>query len=465
MPLTPEEQAELQQLEMKFAAPKATGLTASEQAELDSLEKNFGGRAPETGGFSSNDFPSIGEGLQGLAKALDYGSGIGRTAVGGTVGALTGKPVLKSGDVTSALQGSAVPGEELLNRMGVPEGAHVNLMPEVTVPFTGGKKIGVGDTSMRDVAGLGLEAATDPLTYLSLGGSQVAKGLRPVAGGVESLGENIYKSGLKKVDEKLLEKGTKPVSDILLKEGVWGTNKSILEDVQGLSSSLNSRRQGLLDLGDQIGIKTDPAKATASALEEVKRLKRDPGLADLGASLEEKIKAYRDAGPQTLNQTAEWKTNLYNALPEKAYDKFGKVIAPVKNIEKKLANGFKTQIEDGLSSQIAGGGEKLAQINSDLGALIAAKKPLNNEIKKANTKNWVSSVDMGLGGYAVADPVRGVPLLVAKKLGDLGKTTYARTGAGLGVNRLGSGSLTGPAMDALSRRAVVSPWLSMKEKK
>ena len=392
----------------------------------------------------------LGVGL--LGKFLDYPSGIARSGLAEMLG------IQRPGEGVSAIQGEAVPGGEILKRLDVPEGPRVNLMPEIPIPFTQ-KRLGVGDTSARDIGGFAIDQGLNPLTYMS-GGLAT-----PAASTAERSGAKLFKSGLKKVDETLIEKGQKPVSDVLLEHGIAGTNKQISKKAANLAQDLNKERAGLLEVGDAAGARVDMKAATDGAVELAKRLQRDPGMSELGDSLLEKINKYRTTEAPTPTQASEWKTNLYNALPANAYDKFGKPIAPVKGIERAMASGVKNETERALNSVTQAGGEELAAVNQDLGSLLAARKPIAREVRKANTKNMFTSVDAGIAGYGLHDPLTAAGLLTAKKAGDLSKTTLFRTQAGLGLNRLGKGRFTGPAMDALTREMLPSPWMTMETKR
>lgn len=439
--------------ETKAPTPAVSPTPAASDSPLLDEAQNQLSQTQAQNSKSISEDPS---GLGILSKHLDWPGGVARTELANLLG------VVKPGEPTAAIRGVAPSTSEYLKRLDVPEGPHVNLMPEIRIPFTN-KTIGKGDTSARDMAGFIGDQGLNPLTYMGMGSGALADAASPVATATENGGTKLFKSGLKKVDESLIEKGQKPVSDVLLDNGVAGTNKQILSRSEQLAKDLNDKRAGLLKTGDEAGAKVDMSAATDGALLKAKRLQDDPGLADLGDKLAERIQKYRDAGLQTPSTASEWKTNLYNALPDSAYNKFGNVIAPVKGIEKSLANGFKTETEKALSSVEPTAGSELASTNQDLGSLLSARKPLAREVRKANTKNILSSVDAGIAGYGLHDPLTAAGLLTAKKIGDLSKTTLFRTSAGLAMNRLGGGAVTGPAMDALFRESLPSPWMSMQQ--
>lgn len=442
MALTDAEKKELAALEAELGQKSATqGLTPQEQSEMAALESELAPKAPAQAPVPVpqeaipaaiqeflSEHPLVAKGAGMAAKALDYTSGLGRTAAALAADPFMKEELLKKGEGFKALTGEAVPGEELLKRAGVEE------MGSVHVP-------GMGDVTGRDVAGAVGEIATDPLTYVSLG--------------VIPAGKMLYKSGLKNIDKALSKKGVAPVSDVLMKEKIWGTTKGIQGKAKALEESLNARRARILEAADKMGAKADPLMASKGAAEEIARIKRDPGLRPMAEQLEGKLQSYIAEGPQTLTQMNEWKSNLYNTMPATAFDKYGKLLPPAKKFEKKLASGFKTEIEKGASSASAGAGEQLAKTNRDLGSLIAAKKPMAQQVDRAATQNVLSSVDAGIGGYAIHNPVQGGAILGLKKLGDLSKTTAFRTGAGLAIDNpiLRSAYLAG--------QVIKNPWLNM----
>lgn len=456
MALTAAEQAELEMLEAKYghlvpkkpAVPQYKGLTPAEAEELAQLELKYG----------KKEEPSItSKVLSGVGRALDYTSGLGRTALATAGEAVSGKKLLTAEEKDKALSGQAVPGEELLKRAGVPE------MGSFEIPLAEKQITG------RDVAGFAADVAADPLTYMTLGILPAARGVKaalaPAGRLTEKAGEKLFKSGLKNVDQKLIEKGGAPLSQTLMKEGVWGTNKGIQKETEKMISEAGAARDALLAQADELGAVADPAVAVSGAIKQVDRLKRDPGLADLGEKLSEKIKAYSDAGPQTLTQMSEWKTNLYNALPQTAFDKMGRITGPAKKVEKALSLGFKNEIEQGLERTAVGGGQALQEMNARLGNLLQARKPIAQEVKKATVKNVVTPVDAMLavmtGAYSHS-PVTTAAVVGAKKAADISKTTWARTGGGQFLRKTGQLGIPDILLrESLSRG--FSPWPKVKD--
>ena len=388
--------------------------------------------------------------LEGAGRVLDYAGGLTRTGVANIADQFTDKELVQDGDWKRAFRGEAPTSAEILERAEIPEGAKVDLMPEIPIPFTD-MRIGEGDSSMRDVGGFVLDTALDPLNYVTLGGTKAVKEtLRPFSRVTNNASKNLYKSGLKKIDEKLIEKGNRPISPILWDEGKWGSNKKLLNDVENINDEKMLTRDEMYSQGDKAGVRADPSQATQYARPEIERLKRDPTLKEITDQLEAKLASYESGGPVSLGQMSEWKTNLYDSLPANAYDQYGKLKRPVQRFQRDLARGFKETIEGG--AELAGiGGKNLSNLNSEIGTLIASKKPLYQEVKKANTKNPFTAIDGGLLGFAITNPTQGLPVLAIKKAADIGKTTAFRTGAGMLGKNLTEHNIMGPAYDIIAR--------------
>lgn len=210
-------------------------------------------------------------------------------------------------DISNAFTGNAPPSSEFFKRYGVPEGPHVNLMPEFKIPFTD-TTIGKGDTSMRDVAGFVGDVGLDPLTYLSLGASTVGEAglagralntadhvLTAPGYKVGSMGESMYKSGLKGIDAVGEKYGKEPVSDLLLQKGVSGSAKKINSAMEDLSAKSLAERNQILENAKAAGGESSMKTATAplEGLLNDWRASRDPELLKPSDSLQSDLDRYK----------------------------------------------------------------------------------------------------------------------------------------------------------------------------
>lgn len=408
-----------------------------------------------TGGFpkeESTDTPAWKEALSGAARVLDYPGGIARTAVAGLANipyaAATGKSITQPEDIVNALKGQGPTSAQYMERAGVPEGDVVDY------PL-------VGKVSTRGLGGVALDIATDPLTALSKAGV-AANGLDQA---VEAGGKTLYKSGLKKIDQAVAEKGAQPFSDLMLENGVTGSSKSIQGASEQLLRDTKKSRDIIHEALDTAGAKVDPQIALKDAIDEATRVgAADPGMKSQMDLIQEKLQKYLDHGPVPVSQASEWKTNLYTAMPESAYDKFGKLKGPAQRIEKLAAGGLKNEIEASADAVAPGLGGQISQANQNMQTLLAARKPLKQAAKSAQSINAVTPVDAMLGGMGAAvshDPLTTVGLLAAKKALDVSKTTGFRTMAGNAAMGLGQ---TGGVTPAANRLIMQSPWLKVKPK-
>lgn len=386
-------------------------------------------------------------------RGLDYAGGLTRTAAAQIADPFTENDVVTGDDWKRALVGKAPSTAEFMDRAGIPEGASIDLNP-----------FAEGETSVRDLVGFAGDIVLDPLTYISLGTAGTAKsGLNAAGRALQKGGKAVYKSGLKAVDQDVVEKGAKPVSDVLFKNRVSGTVEQVRRKSDEIKKDLSSKREALYDQADALGVKVNPSAAVQRAKEITAKMRENPGKAELADRFDEFIRKYEMSGPIDVRTASDWKTSFYDALPDSAFDRVGKLKGDAKKVHKALGRGFKEEIETAGELGQKGLGGSVESINQDWGSLLAADKPLSREAKKAKRKNMVSSVDAGLAGYAVADPLTGSALLGAKKLGDLSKTTFARTKTGLALDSLGQSGLIDPAIRQLLIEQNRSPWMSMKE--
>lgn len=402
----------------KSASPESSGpwskfkATAPEQQMVEATEEP---------GLLSKAFDYAG-------RALDYPGGITRTAAAGLANIpysiATGKSITQPDDLLNALKGDAPSSSEYMERAGVEEGPSL------------------GPVSTRDVLGLGADIALDPM------GAVVGAGK-----GLGLMGKKIYKSGLKKVDEKLLERGAKPVSDLLMQAGEWGGVKSLSGAADRMANEMAPKRATLYEKAKSAGAKFDSQKATEGAQGLVKDMRADPGLNPLAQRMDEYVGRYSQNTPIDLQVASDWKSNLYDALPDAAFRE-GRAIAPAKEVQRALAKGHKDEIVRAANEASPGLGQEIDALNEDWGALIGSKKPFEVEVRKANTPNYVTSTDPIVGGLGLlaggADA--GLGLLAAKKLADWSKTTGFRTGLGQGLRKAGGSG----AVDPLIQRGIIN---------
>lgn len=368
--------------------------------------------------------------LKGAGQILDYPGGLMRTGLASAAATVSGKPgLINDKDVSAALRGQSPTSAEYLERMGVSEGMKV---PD-WVPLVGG-------ATQRGVEGFALDVATDPLTLLSKG----SKAARPIGNATEKAGEKAYKSGFKKIDERLLEKGKESLSDILLKEGApTGTTRQIAEKTGEMAKGIAKDRADLYKKATEKGVTIDLGYPLENAEKKLAKLREDPGLREIAEKLEEKMLAYKNEGKVPIDKLSDWKSNLYDSLPQTAFGPDGQLRGPAKEFVRAMSEDFRKAIVDGANKAEKGLGDKIDALNNKWSSLIAAEKPTAMQIRRGETPNAVTAVDAILSGHP--------GILAAKKAADVSKTTYARTKLGKGLMESGKSGI----LDSVARQGLL----------
>ena len=410
--------------------------------------------APEPQPAPQPEEPGLGaKALDYGLRALDYAGGLGRTAATGYVDiarAIMGQPAISQpGDAMAALRGQAPTVSERLERGGVGD------MGSVGIPFTDMKVTG------RDAVGFAGDVLTDPLTYASLGASAVAKAgqagkvaakaTTPMQELTRKIGEMTYRSGLKNVDKEVSEYGGKKLSKVLLDEGApTGSMKQVKEYTeQVLVPKYDATRKDLYAQVDSGGATVDASFAQDKAREVINRMRQDPGLRDKANAMSEFVDKYTQEGAVTVQQMSDWKTNLYNALPDAAFNPDRTLSNWGKKVQKALSEGFKDEIENAGNFVRKGLGDDISKVNEKWGTVLQSQKPMAREARKAETVDSFTSVDAILTGAMAADPVMAGGALALKKGADAAKTTGARTRVGKGLMSVA------PWADPAGRRAII----------
>jgi len=149
----------------------------------------------------------------------------------------------------------------------------------------------------------------------------------------------------------------------------------------------------------------------------------------------ELMDSFKKRGRVSLDDLSEWKTDLYDSLPESAFSG-AKIKDSWKKFISALANDFKEGIEGAANSAQQGLGDDIAKVNKDWGSVLGAEKPTKMQIRRGETPNMFTSVD---GILTMVPGSAGV--LATKKAADLAKTTWARTKAGKALMKAGKSGI------------------------
>lgn len=410
----------------------------------------------------------------------------------------------REGDVSEAFKGNAPTTAQFMERAKVPEGEKYDLMPEVRVPLTD-IKLGEGKSSTRDIVGFAGDVALDPLTYMTGGLSAAAKAgakasakagqnivkagqkvaaMGPGAGKtaaqtalnvtkgvqmggefgqklasaiaqpgntIKEIGENIYKSGFKKVDTRLNDRLSMKMSDVMLEEGVpMGRLKDMQKYSDEILQPMYAKKRGeMYQLLDSHGVKVDPRYAMSHAEEVISKYAANPAFKDKVEKMRELVETYSTSGKTSVSQMSDWKTQIYDALPDSAFNDVGRVKNEWKELQKAIAKGFKEEIEHAADFVQPGMGKEVSHLNEKWGTLINAKKPTKAEIAAAERKNLLTQVKAGV---LAVNPFAAAGMYAAEGAA----TTAARTGVGKTMRAMGGATVKEQSvLDPIIRRALI----------
>lgn len=389
-------------------------------SSLDSfMAQQGGGQAPP------QEQSTTGKVLDAAGRVLDYGGGLVRTGLASAAGLASGDPnVATTDDLVQALKGKAPNSAEYLKRLGVPEGGSIG------VPL-------LGQVSMRGAAGFAADIATDPLTLVARTVKEIpylSKLLNAPGAASDAIGQAVYKSALptEAAGEALIEAGGAPV----------GSAAKLAEKVQDVSQTLGGIRQGLYDRANQVGAVVNMAEQELPKTNAVLlKMYRDPMLAPLAFIFDDMVNKYKQLGPCPLSLVSEWKTNLFNSLPEMED-------STLKNISQQfkaaLAMDFKNAVVSAGESAEKGLGNAIEDMNTKWGTLLDAPPLKPGGMATGGTGKLGVAID----GATLA--LGGVKGLAIKKSAELATSPYMKTLIGKSLMQAGtSGLATGVTNRAL----------------
>lgn len=217
-------------------------------------------------GVPDKNEPS-GKGLATLGKyglkALDYASGLSRSAINYMVDP---DQEYANKDLLKALYGESPGLSQRMAEAGINPGPSLSQAVPGLYSDTGKEwlkfqKGGALDPTVRGFAGFVGDAATDPLTYFSLGSAPALKEsiktvqkvrtadaiANPVTAALNWAGKKTYKSGLKRIDQEVAKFGKDPVSDVLMQEGVRGGERSIYNQMEQLGDKYSAQAKQIVN--------------------------------------------------------------------------------------------------------------------------------------------------------------------------------------------------------------------------
>lgn len=448
-------------------------------------------------GFSADPEESLGAkfkrygaiGLEGLGKAAGYAQG---TLVGGPFAmateAFTGKDVFKPEEYVESIKGGKpfpAP-SETLQRAGtpIPKGYSVS----DAIPAAKDKWF---DFSMGGAANLGLDIATDPMTYLSGGLSAASKAgklgiigktaervVNPIERVEKWNANRLYKKAMEEVDIASKEAGKEiPVSKILQQEKFSGGMSQALDKVKEVNKRAGETIGGILEEATAKGASVNLMEEFKPAMELAGKLRESisPEAHALAKEIDDRIvfALEKSGGVLPVNVANQEKSMLNQLIKDSGFAQSTDAAISTK-AKKALSSDLSEAVKKSIEAVDPDLHKKLLEQNKIYGStsgLIQDK--IESLAKKASERRGplgLTQVDMMLlGGGALGGALGGqeygqVPLgmLGAKFLGRGLTSTEGRTARGLLANKL-SNTI---APDVLLREKLkLNPWSIPEEEK
>tara|TARA_Y100000296_G_C5180060_1_gene263669 strand:+ start:8450 stop:10093 length:1644 start_codon:yes stop_codon:yes gene_type:complete len=380
MDLTPEQKQELaelrrlEELEKRFnSTPKPVSPRESHKALYDAVDTGK---------------ELLGKALDGAGRVLDYAGGNARTAITDVGDEVFGDGELIDGkDYSNALKGKAPTSSEILQRLGA------------------------SDDWKTTVAGLGLDIATDPLTYLTLGASSLGKAgkaLRAFEKPTKGLAKSIHAAPFRKLNKAAIDYARKtgiPLSeirkptDILFDNHIWGTARGVDEKTLSHLKELSQRRNEIVDLYKHA--KVNPDNATLPLKKHLSKLTSSDG-----AYNKDMIEEGKELIRKTYDDFSSQQGGVIKRLERKPETVMREVRGPSMNTQ--------IQAKDLIT------GKPIENVTSDPLFLNYTKSTPTRNISKSSTKAESPMVDYATGKAITKENVdEVVEVIKPKKAGTL----------------------------------------------
>jgi hypothetical protein len=321
--------------------------------------------------------------------------------------------------------------------------------------------------SERDMSGFALSIAFDPLTALSklsktapmlrklmgqpgpIADSVAAVLANPVGTVADTAGRYVYRGTFGKLAEKVGPEAAEEVATRLLNEGGAPSRAaSMAKAAEKISGDMSVIRDGFYAQADQLGAAidlNDNAFVETEKLLNKWRKTDDPGLRNAVEALSEMLDGYKVRGKVSLSDASSFKTNLYNGLPDKAFQN-GKPLAIAQRFKAVLAEDLKNVIVKSGNKAQPGLGTSIDQLNQAWGPVIEAQNPF---AKQAAIEGRPHGAGQQIDAALIAS--HNIPAALARKAMELAQTPHLRRLFGKALMQAGQSG----AADALARRGLV----------
>lgn len=403
-------------------------------------------------------------------KGLDYAGNVARTAIMAPL-----SEDVSAGDIVRAanpMDDYHAPsfGEVLKKNFG--EGFSASDIPilEKLYSKTGNealqlKKGGLLDPTVAGTIGTGLDIATDPLTYLSLGGTGVAKLANklpmvekaasvtskvpnaakaiatPIKTAGQAIGKQIYKYGLKPVEEGTEYLNRASIADELMNRGVWGSAKTVQKEIKNIADDSAKTVAANSKIVAESGAKVDTRNFVTELSARADKMKQSSvkEIRNAGEHLEEQLSDIITRNPWDIpfEKSVEIQQDLYKSLPKDAYGRVNKnSLTEAQKQTKALADEMwkanEKVREVSLPPEFRAADEKAKSLLASTYTVEkGAEKSVKNELRKAGP----TQLSTGFIPLAMKDPTMAAAYALKEGTRALQVPKYA-TPVGLGVSRI-----------------------------
>lgn len=480
MPLTPDEQAELNELQ---TGGGKSALSPDEHAEMAQLQKELPTPA-------MTPLEAVKTGARAGAKVLDYQRGAGAVGVD-HLAQMAGLPPGMSPEQSSAALSpfntqTAPSYRTLLKNWGVPEGVGVHSIPAhmgIMGVLAQHAPDSIRGLSMRDAVGTGADIGLDPLTYESGGLQAAAAPIRGTLGRIarvfahapttvsdagRAASTALYEGGIRPIIQAGERYGNPNVGATMMREGISGTPSAIEQGMETSASRLKTSRDAIHTEADAAGARASKSAALTPMFQQLQQLIQDQRLTGVQASrILNDLTLAKQAGGDTVPSAlmSQWKTDVGHALPGSTWDELSKANPTLANDVKQTTQaGYRQEAENSVGRAL--GPEQQANLvsqNSELGNLINpdVRKAANAMAIKHENVPLLSTSDLlfGLAGAGGAGLIHqghtmeaGMGIVGLKKLIETARSTRFKTNAGLLGDRVLNSGIA-PLIDSGARRA------------
>lgn len=366
--------------------------------------------------------------------------------------------------------------------------------------------------SLREGASAPAEALTSGVEKVPGAGKALTGLATAPSSALDWLGKKLYQARLEPIEHEGVKYGKKDVADALYQAGA-ASPANVSKTAQKAIDTYTGARNAALESAGEQGGKVSMSEAMTPLQEALDKIRKekDPNLQPIADTFEEKLKQYlaldketpgvpavapkttqvptgvldSSGNPLLRTETAPgaaaipavpaepisplrgsaFKSSASEALPNTAFDLASRTKTG-QALQKKLAGGLNQAVITSAGEE----GPKVQALNAELAKLLSTRKAQAQVSRRAAKEGGElmtgaagDSLTAGIGS-AIDNGHGGAKALLVKKA--LDSLRYLTTPAGYAARSAAEGALSGPAIDALIRKKLVSttqpnPWESL----